>query len=310
MSDPSRNFSIAGASVAGASTGHEQPTVLPAGVPVARDHGTQALRRLPYVMMALALIGLAVAFYDSYAIYNGQPLWCPPPISGCNEVAANPYARILDLPVGYYGVVYYLYMFALAALLAYDPLARGLRIGAALYAALGLLFSLYFMVLQFSYIHAFCIYCLISAVTTVLLTVTALSHLRATRVRIERGLAALLTLCLIVMLPLPALSQTQPPTSPQSPSYGHGPWWMWSDGVGWHYWWICPMMMLFMIVVFAAIFFIVWRSSGDGSHPWGLPSRSASHSALQILSERFARGEIPRDEYEEKKAAILSGGSG
>jgi uncharacterized membrane protein len=88
----------------------------------------------PAVMLALALVGLAVALYDSYVIYNGQPLWCPPPIDGCNEVAASPYARILGLPVGYYGVVYYLYMFGLAALLAFDPLSPGLRLGAVLYA--------------------------------------------------------------------------------------------------------------------------------------------------------------------------------
>jgi len=132
-------------------------------------------------MIALALIGLAVASYDSYAIFNGQPLWCPPPINGCNEVAASPYARIFDLPVGYYGVVYYLYMAGLAALLAYDPVSRGLKDGAVLYAALGVAFSLYFMVLQVSYIRSFCIYCLVSAVTTVLLAGTALAHWRATR---------------------------------------------------------------------------------------------------------------------------------
>jgi uncharacterized membrane protein len=67
-------------------------------------------------------------------------------------------------------------------------------------------------------------------------------------------------------------------------------------------------MMLFMIVVFAAIFFVVRGARGEGSHRWGPPG--ASHSALQILSERFARGEIQRDEYEEKRAAILSGGRG
>jgi putative membrane protein len=65
-------------------------------------------------------------------------------------------------------------------------------------------------------------------------------------------------------------------------------------------------MMLFMIAVFATIFFTIRRSSMDGSHP-GDP-RWRSHSALQILSERFARGEIAREEYEEKKTAILSGG--
>jgi uncharacterized membrane protein len=133
----------------------------------------------PILMIAFAAIGLAVASYDSYAIYNGHPLWCPPPINGCNEVAASPYARLLDLPVGYYGVVYYLYMVALTVLLRYDPLSRGLRVGAVLYAALGVLFSLYFMVLQLGYIRAFCIYCLISAVTTVLLAVAAVAHLKS-----------------------------------------------------------------------------------------------------------------------------------
>ena len=138
-------------------------------------------RNAASIMVALALVGWAVALYDSYVIYNGQLLWCPPPIDGCNEVAASPYARILGMPVGYYGVVYYLYMFGLAALLAFDPLSPSLRTGAVLYAGLGVLFSLYFMVLQFGYIHAFCVYCLISAVTTVLLAVAAVVHFRATR---------------------------------------------------------------------------------------------------------------------------------
>jgi len=143
--------------------------------------------RAPAVLLALALLGLAVASYDSYAIYNDQLLWCPPPIDGCNEVAASPYARILGLPVGYFGVVYYLYMAALAALLAFDPLSPGLRGGAVLYAALGVAFSLYFMVLQVGFIRAFCIYCLVSAATTVLLAVTAVSHWRTTRVLPSRA---------------------------------------------------------------------------------------------------------------------------
>ena len=66
-----------------------------------------------------------------------------------------------------------------------------------------------------------------------------------------RRLLALPVLCfIVVMQPLLALSQTQPPTAPQPPQWP-GPWWMWGDGYGWQYWWICPLMMLFMIVVFA-----------------------------------------------------------
>jgi uncharacterized membrane protein len=75
-------------------------------------------------------------------------------------------------------------------------------------------------------------------------------------------------------------------------------------------------MMLCMIVFCAVIFFIARGLCGrglcgHGCHHWGPPSRTwgdPSHSALQILNERFARGEIQKDEYAEKKAAILSGG--
>ena len=145
---------------------------------------TRTHRKLhaPALMLALALVGLTVATYDSYVIYNGGLLWCPPPIDGCNEVAASPYARILGLPVGYYGVVYYLYMFVLAALLTFDQRSPGLRAGAVLYAALGVAFSLYFMVLQIGFIRAFCVYCLVSAVTTVLLALAAAAHFKATGV--------------------------------------------------------------------------------------------------------------------------------
>jgi uncharacterized membrane protein len=135
----------------------------------------------PCVMLALALLGICVAFYDAYALYNSQALWCPPPINGCNEVANSPYARIYNLPVGYYGVVYYLYMFGLAALLAFEPYSRALRFAALAYSALGVGFSIYFAYLQIAFIHAFCIYCLVSAVTTLLLVVAALSHFRARR---------------------------------------------------------------------------------------------------------------------------------
>ena len=97
----------------------------------------------PYVMLALALVGAAIAFYDSYAVYNSQPLWCPPPIDGCNDVANSPYARIYNLPVSYYGIVFNLYMAGPAVLLAFDPRSPALRVGVIGYAALGWLLDLF-----------------------------------------------------------------------------------------------------------------------------------------------------------------------
>ena len=79
-------------------------------------------------------------------------------------------------------MMFYLYMPGLAALLALDPFSRGLRLGALLYAALGVSYSISGSYIQLSAIRAVCVYCLISAVLTVLLLVAAGWHLRVTRV--------------------------------------------------------------------------------------------------------------------------------
>jgi hypothetical protein len=56
-----------------------------------RQPAARQASKLPYVMLALAIVGMADASYDSFAIYTGQALWCPPPIDGCNIVANSPH---------------------------------------------------------------------------------------------------------------------------------------------------------------------------------------------------------------------------
>jgi uncharacterized membrane protein len=119
-------------------------------------------------------------------------------------------------------------------------------------------------------------------------------------------------LFLSFIVAIPALQavaqQTQQQPAAQPSRWGPGPWQMWNDGYGWQFWWICPLMMLFMFAVIGGIFFFARRKFGDGSHHWGPSWRGASYSAVQILNERFARGEIQKAEYEAMKAAILSAG--
>jgi uncharacterized membrane protein len=134
----------------------------------------------PRFMLGLAVIGIADAFYVAQASYTGRLLWCPI-IDGCNSVAQSPYARIAGVPLSYLGLIFYLNMVGVAALLAYDPYSRGLRLGAMVYAGLGVSYSTLGMYLQLSVIQAVCIYCLISAVITVLLFISAWSHLGVTR---------------------------------------------------------------------------------------------------------------------------------
>ena len=111
--------------------------------------------------------------------------------------------------------------------------------------------------------------------------------------------------------------QSSGSASTQQPLWDwHGPWHMWHSG--WGFWWMFPMMMLFFFFIVLAVFFIGRRFGSGGSHHWGPPwhmmDRSGrswgdpAYPALQVLNERFAKGEIQKEEYEEKKAAILSSG--
>jgi uncharacterized membrane protein len=52
-------------------------------------------------------------------------------------------------------------------------------VGALLYTAIGVASSILFMFIDLTLIHAFCIYCAISAVLTLLLLISAIRHFRA-----------------------------------------------------------------------------------------------------------------------------------
>ena len=94
------------------------------------------------------------------------------------------------------------------------------------------------------------------------------------------------------------------------------PWPGW-HAMQWHgFWWIFPLMFFVMMIV---IFIFMMRRGGMGcmwcdrmmdrpesrdamKRYWG----EHSESALEILDKRYANGEIEKQEYEEKKAAIIS----
>ena len=61
-----------------------------------------------------------------------------------------------------------------------------------------------------------------------------------------------------------------------------------------------PIFMLGLIAVVAVIIFQVLRHSGHG----GNGERGGRATPRDILNERFARGEIERDEFEDRRRAL------
>jgi putative membrane protein len=59
------------------------------------------------------------------------------------------------------------------------------------------------------------------------------------------------------------------------------------------YWWIFPLVMIVLCFVFMR------GCMGRRMCGWG------SDSVLEILDRRYAKGEIDRDEYDEKKSELI-----
>ncbi len=133
----------------------------------------------PSWLLAAALVGLGDTLYLSYYHLLGITPGCA--LHGCEIVLNSVYATPLGVPMAYLGVIFYAFMFFLGALLVIDPTSKGLRLGVLAYAAIGLLSSLCFETIQVTIIHAICMYCAISALTTLALFCIAVWHFRATR---------------------------------------------------------------------------------------------------------------------------------
>jgi putative membrane protein len=76
---------------------------------------------------------------------------------------------------------------------------------------------------------------------------------------------------------------------------------MWGDG--WHGWFLGPLMMLLWLALIVGAVVLVVRWLGAGG-PGAARPGGAGPEAVDILRERFARGEIDKAEFEERLALL------
>jgi putative membrane protein len=86
-----------------------------------------------------------------------------------------------------------------------------------------------------------------------------------------------------------ALAQTQPTTPPYF--YGHG--WMWGG-----HWFLGPLWLVVVVGVIAIVARMASRRHAARGYP------TDGRAALDILRERFARGEIDKNEFDERRRVL------
>lgn len=97
-----------------------------------------------------------------------------------------------------------------------------------------------------------------------------------------------------VLLSSPVLGQ-----QPGGPGYGPHMW----EG-GWHWMFFGPVMMIVFIAVAVALVVLVIRWLGGPTHGRAPPQAPARKEPIDILKERYAKGEIDKDEFEERRRVL------
>lgn len=99
---------------------------------------------------------------------------------------------------------------------------------------------------------------------------------------------------LFAMLGASSISWAQQQSEPYyGPHMWHGGPWMLAG----------PLMMIVFIAAAAAVVVLVVRWLGGSGHGTA-PHPSPDRAPLDILRERFARGEIDKDEFEERRRVL------
>ncbi|MEQ8353927.1 MAG: SHOCT domain-containing protein [Kiloniellaceae bacterium] len=76
---------------------------------------------------------------------------------------------------------------------------------------------------------------------------------------------------------------------------------MWHGG--WYGWFMGPLMMIVFLAVAIAVVVLLIRWLGRPGHGGASPGLRGK-AALDILKERFARGEIDKEEFEERRRLL------
>jgi uncharacterized membrane protein len=115
-------------------------------------------------LIILSFLGFADSTYLSYTALTHTALTCSiKGLDGCNVVAQSVYSHLFGIPLALYGVGFYVLLFVLALLVVLVPIRLAHDALAAL-GVIGLVMSVFFMLIQEFLIKAICVYCLGSAI--------------------------------------------------------------------------------------------------------------------------------------------------
>jgi protein-disulfide isomerase/rhodanese-related sulfurtransferase/uncharacterized membrane protein len=158
------------------------------------------------LLLALSLLGLFDSLYLLWVYTSpSRPIVCLG--TGCDAVRASSYAHLFGLPLPAFGVANYavLGLLILAGDLVSARLGRAIQYAVAGISCVGFLFSLYLTSLEAFVIHAWCAWCVVSALVVTGIFLLSLFELRQPLTPTDHAAATArirtnFTLCVLALL--------------------------------------------------------------------------------------------------------------
>ena len=132
-----------------------------------------------YAFIALSASGgFGVAFYIYYIKKHGRQLVCPVG-SNCNAVINSRYSKFFGVPIEYGGMFYYATIFFVYVVLIFVPhlVSEFFLAGLIIFTAFAFLFSLYLLFAQAFLLRQWCIWCILSAVLSIVIFIISLASI-------------------------------------------------------------------------------------------------------------------------------------
>ena len=138
------------------------------------------------VIFGVATVGLLDAGYLTYEHYSGNKVMCTL-IHGCDQVLNSQYATVFGVPIALFGVVFYLTILGFCFHYMQRKLSQRASLSLLLFSGLGFVISLVLSGLQAFAIHAWCQFCLLSALSSTLLFGLSIMLYLSTRPKVEKN---------------------------------------------------------------------------------------------------------------------------
>ena len=137
------------------------------------------MKKLSIYALVAAIIGALDAAYLTWVKLSHNEVLCTPGIGDCYTVNTSRYSELYGIPVAIFGLAAFLLIIAIILLeLRLPIIAENSTLAIFGISLIGVIYSAYLSYLEEFVIHAWCPYCVLSAIMMVVIFIVSLKRLK------------------------------------------------------------------------------------------------------------------------------------